>query len=75
MTPIGEARRHLIDPFTQDGQVSIEHVVVERTQFDLHILSFFHAHDHVPCQLMRMSLRGGLLRVDRPEWDSHQGHE
>ena len=32
-------------------------------------------HDHVPCQLMKMSLSVGFLRVGRPESDSHQGHE
>ena len=35
-TPIGRARRCLVDPFAQNGQVSIEPVVVERTQFNLH---------------------------------------
>ena len=31
--------------------------------------------DHVPGQLMSMSLSVGLLRVGRPESDSHPGHE
>src|SRR5258707_11774464 len=38
-TSIGQARRHLIDPFTQDGQISIEDAVVEWEQFDPHHLS------------------------------------
>ncbi|GHO57462.1 hypothetical protein KSB_59370 [Ktedonobacter robiniae] len=32
-------RRCLVDPFTQDGQISIERTIVEGTQFNLHHLS------------------------------------
>ena len=33
---IRKARRYLVDPLTHDGQISIEHNVVERAQFDLY---------------------------------------
>ena len=33
---IRQVGRRLVDPFAQDGQISIERPIVERTQFDLH---------------------------------------
>src|SRR6266852_6278997 len=38
-TSIGQARRRLVDPFTQDGQIAIERAIIERTQFNLHLMS------------------------------------